>query len=275
MFEFAVSYEDAIEDAGATLLTREEDKDPLSHPWFFTATSAHTFDGSDHLKFTSRSQQPKVSYYHRSDLAEIAYFTEIEEDETVTLYRWLSPSLPLGYVPDFPSSDDERSFILAENLREFSMRFRTADGEWTDSWDSTQLEVSGQLPTAVEIAVALFDEELLDDPGLAFDDAADPDAGRFVRHVVIPQPPLDLLGMIQAKIEGEAELVANNQNNNNDDDDDSDGSGMSVGQCVSANLQACSDNPALGPDECNYLATLGSVPVADYPGVIPPEWGCI
>jgi prepilin-type N-terminal cleavage/methylation domain-containing protein len=267
--------------SGTTLLTRPDDADPLTHPWYFTATSQQSFGGSDALKFITRSQRPKVSAYHVSDLAQIAYFTFVEEDGTVTLYRWSSSTLPAGSEPGFPTLETPGSHIVAEGLRGVLFRFLNEAGEWVDEWDSTQLVASGELPSAVEVTVEMWGpagpEEAPDQETLARLPSYD-------RVVVLLQRPLDLAKMIEDKLAAEQTLAAGgstagdvelDENGNPIEPDpaaEEDGEGMTVAECVIKNLPAC--EAAFGGQNCAVWSNINSLKIATFGVSIPPEWGC-
>jgi hypothetical protein len=265
--------------SGASLLTRPEEVDPLVHPWYFTAESQNTFGGADAVKFISRSQRPKVSAYHASDLAQVAYFTAIEDDGSMTLYRWTSPSLSASYDPGFPTPDTPGSFVLAEGLRGVQFRFRSEEGEWVDEWDSTQLVQSSQLPTAVEVNVYGFgretEEELPDDQ-----------LPVHSQQILIPQRPIDLAKMIQDYATAQQAALAGAGADGTDEDDvelDENGNpiptdpevlgeGMSVADCVRANLDTC--NAQFGRENCLVWSNINNLPVAGFGVALPPQWNC-
>lgn len=264
--------------SGATLLARAQDTDPLAHPWYFTASSQHAFAGSDTLRFISRSQRPKVSAYHASDLAQIAYFTAPAEDGTYTLYRWSAPSLPLSYDPVPPGPDDPRSFVLAEGLSNFIVRFRNGEGEWLDEWDSTQLVDSGALPIAVEVSVSIAPENADDE---LFDPETEPHF--YARQVVLHQRPLDLAKMIEETVQaGLAAGAAGDgttsgegvelDENGNPIEPEAGGAGMTVAQCVKANLPAC--QAEFGADNCAVWSNITSLKLSSFGVAIPPTWNC-
>ena len=246
--------------SGASLLTKPEaDDDPFSHPWYFASTSQNAFGGADALKFISRSQRPKVSNYHVSDLAQIAYFTSIEEDGTTTLYRWSVPSLGSSYDPSFPVEDDPGSYVLAEGLASVLFRFRDELGEWKDEWDSTQLVQSGLLPTAVEIRVRPAPR----DPEAS--DFTEEELPEFVRTVVLRQRPIDLAAMVEERLQAEAAALAEAAAGQNADDEtlvDEDGNPieggaqgeMTVAECVVANRGQC--NSTFGTDQCEVWTNV-------------------
>ncbi len=186
--------------SNAYLLARAEDTDPLSHPWFFVAESRTAFDGADLIKFNARSQPSGEGTYHRSDLSQIAYQVAESEDGSLTLYRWSSPGTPVNFEPGFPSIDDERSYIVAEGLESFSMRFLDEEGTWQPVWDSTQMVESGQLPIAIEIDLAMSNEN--EEEGWE-----QPPSRHFVRQIVLHQRPVDLKRMIAERDEAEAKAA--------------------------------------------------------------------
>ncbi len=185
----------------ASLLVKKPEEDPLAHPWYFVADSQQSFSGSDRVKFISRSQKPRASLSHGSDLAQVVYFTEPQEDGTLTLFRWLSPGLPIRYPVDYPDSDDAGAFVLAEGVSTFEMRFLGESGEWVDEWDSTQLVDSTQLPVAAELSVSFappvdVDERFLEDE----------EPPVHSRTVMLSSRPLDLNQLIEEKVAAMASI---------------------------------------------------------------------
>jgi prepilin-type N-terminal cleavage/methylation domain-containing protein len=192
----------------ASMIVKAEDADPLSHPWYFVAEQYASSYGADRVKFITRSNQPRVTAYHSSDLAQVAYFMERDGDGGFLLYRWLAPGLPESFDLDFPDSDNQRSLLLGENIASFGMRFLGEDGEWTEAWDSSQLLQSGQLPHAVEIVVSMLPSE-----GADPDEFLDVETLRtYRRNVALPMRPLDLLAMIQDRDVDEAAAEASGLN---------------------------------------------------------------
>jgi hypothetical protein len=196
----------------AMLVVKPEEQDPLSHPWYFVAESREAFSGSDAIRFISRRSRSYRPDAHDSDFAEVAFQVTTDEDGLQTLYRWLRPGLPERYDPGFPLIDDERSHVLGEGLSGFHMRFLDAEGEWVDTWDSTQLVQSSTLPVAVEISFDMG--EPTGDEG--FDEAT------YVRRVVLPMQPLDLEGMIADAKDALAGLAGGDDGDGGDDAGDDD-----------------------------------------------------
>jgi len=253
--------------SGAMLLAKPEDTDPLNHPWYFTSASRYAFGGADALKFISSSQRPKVSAYHVSDLAQVAYFTSQAQDGTFTLHRWTAPSLPLSFDPEFPGPDAERSFVLAEGLYSVLFRFRSEEGEWVDEWDSTQLVRSGRLPTAVEVSLSIAEGPV--DPE-AFIDEEPP---LFSRRIVLHQRPLDLAQMIEEKrlaaeralagggVAGDEDGDGTGGQDGDEDGDAAGGQAMTVAQCVAANMELCQQQ--FGAQNCNTWLQV-SLPLTSF-----------
>lgn len=259
----------------ATLMVKAEEADPLTHPWYFVAESDFAFDGADRIKFISRNHKPTASSTHTSDLIQVAYQTTPEEDETLSLYRWISPALPEGYDGSFPSLDDPQSFIVAEGLSSFSMQFLTSEGEWVEQWDSTQLERSGQLPMGIRINLSLSTEEegpmdQLEEPRL------------YSRHLNLRNTPINLEQMLLAKMEaenggprearrgglgneegidldgdGEPDVLSGDSNNPN-----SPAAPGSVADCIRKNWDQCSTR--FGTANCSQWSTLSQSQVSSF-----------
>jgi type II secretory pathway pseudopilin PulG len=177
-----------------TLLKRKEpEADPLYHPWVFLAESRASELGADHVKFQTLSHVAHGSGVRQSNLATVAYLTRSDPDAGVELLRWTTPQ-PQGRQEDFPLPEDEGVLLLADGLADFGVRFLGADGEWTDRWDSSQLLDSSEIPLAVEIEVALFNDE-------GFYGAEE--VARFSRRVLLPVRPIDPADLGGEPAEGE------------------------------------------------------------------------
>lgn len=237
----------------ASLVVKPAEMDPLSHPWFFVADGRFSFDGSDRIKLITRSHRPRVTAYHASDLAEVAYFTRTEEDGRLTLLRWASPSLPPAYTADFPAEDDPATWVVAEGLGSFSLRFLQEGGEWTPEWDSTQIVESSQLPYAVEIKLSLRREDADPDEVLA-----EADIQYFTREVLLPLRPLDLEAMIEAKAEAQLAGAAGGAGFFGGPDGDQDSEGSDV-DCSGLLASACSQWPNFFDEQCNPLVPLEAI----------------
>lgn len=244
----------------ATLLVKPEESDPLDHPWYFVAESELAFGGSDKIKFISRNHKPSAGSAHTSDLVQVAYQLVGEEDESLSLYRWAQPSLPVGYDPSFPRFDDEANFIVAEDLASLEIRFMTLDGEWVETWDSTQIERSGELPMAVQIDLSLLPEEI-------YEDEAE-DWHHYVRQINLRARPLNIQEMALAKQEelaAEGAVLGGGQAEETDLDGDGipDGEAQnpggpaqpgSVAECVQQNWNACIGQ--FGSANCQSWSTI-------------------
>ena len=101
---------------GATLLVKPPEMDPFEHPWLFVAESRSNGPGADHLKFVTRNHDPMRSDAPGTNLAVIAYMAKKNDQNQISLYRWLSPQLPESLEKDFPRADDEGTFLVADDL---------------------------------------------------------------------------------------------------------------------------------------------------------------
>lgn len=174
----------------AVLVTKPPETDPLAHPWLFLAESHLAANGSDHIKFVSRNHAPRSSEAPESDLAVVAYSVRRAEDETLELMRWSSPRLPESLDTSIPGEERDGALLMADGLGSFAVRFLDPDGEWTNTWNSTTLVESSELPRAVEIEVAMADADVEDPEELAL----------FSRRVVLPMRPVDLQVLLDPQL---------------------------------------------------------------------------
>jgi type II secretory pathway component PulJ len=167
----------------SVLVRKPAETDPLAHPWIFLGEARRSDVGADRVKFVARRTVSRRDAGPVSDFEMVSYVLHPSEDrDAFELHRWSSPSLPEGLDRDFPSMEDPASLLLAEGVVEFGVQFQNASGEWKDSWDSSQLIESGELPTAVEIRVGLE----------APQQSLDAQALLYQRLVLLPMPPIDL-----------------------------------------------------------------------------------
>jgi len=257
---------------GVALMVKPEEADPLDYPWYFVAESDFAYDGSDRVKFISRNHIPAAGATHSSDLVQVAYQVLVEEDESLSLYRWTAPSLGEGYEPAFPRIDDERNFIVAEGLSSVAFRFLTRDSEWVETWDSTQIERSGQLPMAIEIELSLLAE------GKDNEEEEQQELQRYSRQLNLRTQPINLEAMKLAMAESQAssigvggQAVADEE----EEDIDIDGDGVpdpksanttptpgSVAECIRQNWRQCTEK--FGTANCSQWSTLNQIQIASF-----------
>ena len=262
---------------GVALMVKPEEADPLEHPWYFVAESDFAYDGSDRIKFISRNHIPTAGATHSSDLVQVAYQILVEEDDSLSLYRWTAPSLAEGYESTFPRIDDERNFIVAEGLSSVVFRFLTQDSEWVDSWDSTQIERSGQLPMAIEIDVSLLSEEA----GNQEQEQEQQELRHYSRQLNLRTQPINLEAMKLAMAESEASSLMGGGGRSlaeEEEDVDLDGDGIpdpkpaddsnktltpgSVAECIRQNWNECSDR--FGTANCSQWSTLNQIQISSF-----------
>jgi hypothetical protein len=200
----------------ARLVVKPEEMDPLEHPWVFLAEARGGAEGADQLKFVTLGQPPRAGDLPASDLAQVAWITRIAADGTVALHRWSHPRLPEGLDRRLPRADDPGTFLVAEGLADFGVRFLGPEGDWTDRWDSSALVQSSQLPLVAEISVVMAPQY-----------EGEPPAGPFTRRVVLPMPPIDLAARLSGEEGGPGADV--------DRDEDGDDEGcLRVRDCIDA-----------------------------------------
>lgn len=202
------------------MLEKAPEVDPLEHPWVFVAEGKYSGEGADRLKFVTRNYRPSQSDGHASDVAVVSYAL-IEEEEgepdRYSILRWSAPSLPDGLDRTFPAEESETAMVLAEGIRFFDVRLMGQGGAWTDAWDSSQLQQSGDLPRMAEIRIALVPNE--------FDtqerDEEEPEL--YVRRVRLPLRPIPLPQLIEQQIAlvgGGEDIVDVNEDGIPDDEEE-------------------------------------------------------
>ena len=218
----------AVDLEHTMLVKKPAEADAISSPWLFLAQSRFSSSGeqpgSDQIKFIRR-EIPRARAGPASDLAMVAYTLErSEESDNFVLRRWSTPELPESLDPEFPRSDDPASFVIADDLSYFTLRFLDEGGEWHDRWDSTQVAESGSLPLAVEIELALAPPDA-QDPG-----AEELEPVSYARLVELPLRPIDLEAMLKPKEESEEVAAADETGA----EDGAAGQGRTLGECIDA-----------------------------------------
>jgi general secretion pathway protein J len=107
------------------------------------------------ISFTAFAHQIMRADAKESDQAEIGYFGAPDDDNPriTNLMRREDPRI------DRDPDEGGRSYVLAEDIKEFKLRFfDPKDDDWTDTWDTEDSEFAGRLPTIVEITMVIEDE---------------------------------------------------------------------------------------------------------------------
>ena len=185
----------AVDLEHTVLVKKPAEEDAITSPWLFRAQSRFSQSGpqpaSDQIKFIRR-EIPRASAGPASDIAMVAYTLERSEDgPSFVLRRWSRPDLPESLEHDFPRSDDPASFVVADDLALFALRFLDESGEWHERWDSTEVADSANLPLAVEIEVALAP------PASQDPEAEAKEPVPYTRLVELPLRPIDLEAMLK------------------------------------------------------------------------------
>jgi type II secretory pathway component PulJ len=217
----------------SVLVRKPAETDPLAHPWIFVAESRRSESGADRIKFVARRTASRRDTGPVSDFEMISYVLHpSQERDAYELHRWSSPSLPEGLDREFPSADDPASLLMADGIVEFGVHFQDPNGDFKDSWDSSQLLESGELPTAVEIRVGLEPPPQSQNAQPTF----------YRRYVLLPMPPIDL----EALLDPETYAPGGGEDGEGDDDGE-----LTLADCVdldmlSANAQGAMSG--LSPD---------------------------
>jgi len=108
------------------------------------------------LHFTAFAHEILRADAKESDQCEISYFGATDPDRPgqLNLMRREDPR------PDREPTEGGRSYVLAENIKDFKVRFfDPKNDDWTDDWDTVDDdEFKGRLPTIVEITMVIEDE---------------------------------------------------------------------------------------------------------------------
>ncbi len=108
------------------------------------------------LHFTAFAHEILRADAKESDQCEISYFGETDPDHPgqINLMRREDPRI------DREPTEGGRSYVLAENIKDFKLRFYDPkDDDWTNDWDTLDdEEYRGRLPTIVEITMVIEDE---------------------------------------------------------------------------------------------------------------------
>jgi prepilin-type N-terminal cleavage/methylation domain-containing protein len=237
---------------GATLVVKPAEMDPLEHPWLFLAEEENEL-GAERIKFVTRSHLPRSAEGHEADLAVVTYELRDGLDQDFALYRGSSTRLPPALDRSFPEEED--ALLLAEGLAGFGVQLLTEDGGFKNTWDSSTLDDSSQLPLGALIQVTMLDE-------------AGEALGPFSRSVRIPVRPIDLEALLAGEEEGEDQEDEEDEETAEGDEDC-----VTVAQCVAANQQLIRSfgvDPSVVTDlvekrgqECYAQSGLPAVPGCD------------
>ena len=159
------------------------------HPWIFLAEAGGPPLGAERLKFVTRSHDPRRSAVPESDLAVVTYTLRRGEEGGLELWRSETPGLPEGLDRSFPAPGSPRDILFAEGVAAFGVSFRDEQLQLKTSWDSSLLVEESELPTVVEIQLAMTE------PG---EPLAPEELVIQHRAVRMPLRPLDLQAMFEA-----------------------------------------------------------------------------
>ena len=107
------------------------------------------------LHFTAFAHQILRADAKESDQSELSYFGAPDPDDArkINLMRREDPRI------DRAPEQGGRSYILAEDVKDFKLRFfDPRRDEWTEKWDTEDSEFLGRLPSIVEITLVILDE---------------------------------------------------------------------------------------------------------------------
>ena len=113
----------------------------------------------DELVFTSLSHLRMIKDANESDQNVIHYYGERDEDDPSITNLMRREMVRILDKDENENMDNGVSYILAENVVEFDLKFWDDQGlDWIDEWDSTEIEKAWRLPRWVQIQLTVNDE---------------------------------------------------------------------------------------------------------------------
>jgi hypothetical protein len=189
-----------VRDLENTIFLHKPDAlDPLYHPWIFLGEAGGPPLGAERLKFVIRGHDPRRSAVPESDLAVVTYTLRRGEDGGLELWRSETPGLPEGLDRSFPLPGSPGDVLFAEGIAAFGVSFRDDALQLKTSWDSSLMVEESELPTTVEIQLAMIE------PG---QEVAPEELVIQHRWVRMPVRPLDLEAMFEAAGDEEEQEAA-------------------------------------------------------------------
>jgi type II secretion system protein J len=174
---------------GTLLIVRPSSTDRLSHPYVFVGEDYFESDGdTDALRFVTRSPARAAPQVGAVGMRLVTYVAQSGNESLIELVREEEP-LPDGL--DKEPIVEEGQAVL-DGVALFRLRYLDEDSDgWRDSWDSTDVAMLDRLPGAVEVTLALLEEDELGER------QAGPEHPRVVR---LPVRPIDF--EVLAGVEG-------------------------------------------------------------------------
>ena len=206
--------------------------DPLVHPWIFLAEPGGSELGAERVKFVMRGHHPRRSAVPESDLAVVTYTLRRSQEGGLELWRSEIPGLPDGLDRGFPAEGSPGDALFADGIAAFGLIFRDDLLQAKTSWDSSSLVDTTELPSVVEIQLAMAE------PG---QEPAPEELTLQHRWVRLPVRPLDLQAIFKP---------------GGDDADDEDDAAKTVCDCIDCPALAASKSGA------RLVDSIGAKPIA-------------
>lgn len=157
----------------AFLVKRAQDAPPESRYTVFSGSQSEVAGlPGDRVSFSAFAHTKRGVDAKESDQAVIEYTTEENEpgpedlggagagrgqDDGVPSLALLRREWRRIPSPRDTQRMEPKAIALVDRIRGFRVRFRDAEGEWSERWDSTEVRTLDLLPTAVEITLTLRD----------------------------------------------------------------------------------------------------------------------
>jgi type II secretion system protein J len=226
---------------GTVLVVRPTEVDRLSHPYVFYGEDYFVSDAdADAVRFVTRNPLRAAPGHTGSGVRLVTYNTRTSDVAGITLVREEKP-LPENLQKE-PVIEEGQEVL--DEVALFRLRYLDDEGEdWREDWDSTDVALLDRLPTAVEITVALLEEDELGErsPG-----------PEHPRVVPLPVRPFDLAALQGLDVEGGG---ASDPNAPEEGEDSDDTPYATVRDCAN---QLTAAGVSLDQDFRNLVAQYGS-----------------
>jgi type II secretory pathway component PulJ len=178
---------------GAVYLKDAKSRPPDDYAWRFAAEEIGEL-GARSLRFVTQNAPAANRAEHASSWVEVVYFLEEDEEEQLTLWRWVSPRPPTELDRGLPRSDDVGSMRIAIDVADFGARMLGPEGDWLEEWDSAYQSPTIPMPAAVELSLQLMREARV---GESEEGAETIPGPLHVRRVAVMTPPIDVVALVQ------------------------------------------------------------------------------
>ena len=183
----------------SVFLHKPDALDPLFHPWVLLGDAGAPPLGPGRRKFVIRGHDSRRSAVPESDFAVVTYTLRAWRGRGSRAVALGNPRLPEGLDRAVSPAGQPGDVLFAEGVAAFGVSFRDDNLQLKTSWDSSLMVEESELPTMVEIQLAMTK------PG---EQVAPEELTIQHRWVRMPLRPIDLQAMFEAAGDEEEEDAA-------------------------------------------------------------------